>query len=84
MWEIGIEKSGILNLLKIPHFGHSLEINVCVKLLLKYIHGGTLLLDPWVSIDTKLILWITRLQKVGEDPNTLFNNKEGRKHNQKP
>jgi hypothetical protein len=39
-WVVGLEKSGILNLLEIPHFGRSLEINACVKLLLSCIHGG--------------------------------------------
>jgi hypothetical protein len=73
MWETRLEKSGILNLLEVPHFGRSLEINACVKLLLSCIHGGTLWLDPPVSIDTALIAWITGLPKAGEDPTTLFN-----------
>jgi hypothetical protein len=41
MWATRLEKSGILNLLEIPHFGCSLEINACVKLLLNCVHGGT-------------------------------------------
>lgn len=41
-----LEKSGILNLLEVPQFGRSLEINACVKLLLSCVHGGTLWLDP--------------------------------------
>jgi hypothetical protein len=72
----GLKKSGILNLLEAPHFVHSLEINVCIKLLLNCIHGGTFCLDPLMSIDTTLIAWITRLPKVGDDPTTLFK-KEG-------
>jgi hypothetical protein len=55
MWVIGVEKSGILNLLEVPHFGRSLEINAYVKLLFNYVHGGTLWLDPLVLIDTTLI-----------------------------
>jgi hypothetical protein len=58
VWEIGLDKSGILNLLEVPHFGCILEINACVKLLLSSIHGGTLWLDPQVSTDTTLIVWI--------------------------
>jgi hypothetical protein len=77
MWETGLEKSGILNLLEVPHFGHSLEINACVKLLLSCVHGGTLWLDPPVSIDTALIARITGLPKSGEDLTILFN-KQGR------
>jgi hypothetical protein len=64
---------GILNLLEVPHFGCNLEINSCVKLLLSCIHGGTLWLDPPVSIDTALIAQITGLPKAGEDPTILFN-----------
>lgn len=51
-WATGLEKLGILNLLEISHFGRSTEINVCVKLLLSYIHGGYLWLDMVVSVDT--------------------------------
>jgi hypothetical protein len=40
------------------------------------VHGGTLWLDPPVSIDTALIACITGLPKAGEDPTILFN-KEG-------
>jgi hypothetical protein len=36
-------------------------------------------LDPLVLIDTKLIVWITGLPKVGEDLTTLFNNKSREK-----
>jgi hypothetical protein len=36
------------------------------------IHGGTLWLDPLVSIDTTLIACITGLRKAGEDPSLLF------------
>jgi hypothetical protein len=79
MWAIGIEKLGILNLLKVPHFGCILEINACDKLLLSCIHGGTLWIEPPMLIDTKLIVWITGIPKEGEDPTTLFNNKAGEK-----
>jgi hypothetical protein len=73
VWERGLEKSRILNLLEVPHFGRSLEINSCVKLLLNCVHGSTLWLDPPVSIDTALIARITGLSKAGEDLTTLFN-----------
>jgi hypothetical protein len=75
-WVTILEKADILNLLEIPHFEHNLEINACVKVLLNYVHGGALWLDPLMSIDTALFSWITWLPKVGEDPTLLFN-KEG-------
>jgi hypothetical protein len=50
------------------------------KMLLSCIHGGTLWLDPPVSIDTQLVVaWITGFPKAGEDPTTLFTNKVGEK-----
>jgi hypothetical protein len=36
------KRKDILNLLEIPHFRCSLEINACVKVLLNCVHGGTL------------------------------------------
>jgi hypothetical protein len=71
-WASGLEKVGILKLFKIPHFRWSNEINACVKVLLSCVHGGTLWLDPPVSIDTTLIVRITGLRKAGEDPTLLF------------
>jgi hypothetical protein len=52
-----------------------LEINASVKMLLSYVHGGTLWPYPPVSIDTQPIAWITGFLKVGEDPTTLFTDK---------
>jgi hypothetical protein len=78
VWETRLKNLGIMNLLEIPHFGCSLEINSYVKLLLSYIHGGTLWLDPPISIDIALIVWITWPSKSRENLTTLFKNKEGR------
>jgi 3-oxoacyl-ACP reductase-like protein len=44
-------------------------------MLLNCVHGGTLWIDPLVSIGTVLIAWIIGLPKFGEDPTILFNNK---------
>jgi hypothetical protein len=44
-WATRLEKSGILNLLENPHFGRSLEINSCVKMILSCVHGRMLWLD---------------------------------------
>jgi hypothetical protein len=73
VWETRLEKLGILNLMEIPHFRCSLEINACVKLLLNCIHGGTLWLDPQCQLILALIAWITGLPKYREDPTILFN-----------
>ena len=37
-----LEQSGLLNLLKVPHFGHGAEVNVVVRVLLNCVHGGYL------------------------------------------
>ena len=39
-WIASLQPSGLLNLLHIPQFGHSNEINVVVKVLLSCVHGG--------------------------------------------
>lgn len=48
---LGLETSGITNLLDIQHFGRSNYITYCVKMLLSCVHGGYLWLNPNVSID---------------------------------
>jgi hypothetical protein len=62
--------------MEIPQFRCSLEINACVKVLLNCVHGGTLWLDPPVSVDIALIAHITGLPKAEED-STVFFNKAG-------
>jgi len=71
-WVAGLEKTDILNFLYILYFGRSVEINICVNLLRGCILGGFLWLDRLVSIDTKIIVWITKSPSVGEDPLPLF------------
>ena len=44
-WERGLEKVGLLSLMYMPHFGHSMDVNACVKQLLVSFHGGFLWLD---------------------------------------
>lgn len=72
---LGLELSGINNLLDILYFCHSMYIMNCVKTLLSYVHVGYLWLDPPVSIDVELINKITGLPMVGEDPTPLFADK---------
>jgi hypothetical protein len=68
-----------LNLLEIFHFGQILEINACVKMILSFIHRGTLWLDLVVYIDTQIIAQIIGLLKETKDLITLFTNKVGEK-----
>ena len=75
-WIASLQPSGLLNLLQIPHFGHSNEINVVVKVLLSCIHGGHLWLDRRVDIMIDLIHWITGLSKTVADPTTHFVGKD--------
>jgi hypothetical protein len=39
-WEIGLEKTGILALVDLPHFGISRYAITCVKKMLEFTHGG--------------------------------------------
>jgi hypothetical protein len=74
-----MEKTSILNLFYILHFGRSADINICVKLLLSCVHGGFLWLDRPVSIDMELIVCITGLSSKGEDPLPFFTEKSKEK-----
>jgi hypothetical protein len=49
-WIASLQPSRLLNLLQIPHFGRSNEINVVVKVLLSCVHRGQLWLDCRVDI----------------------------------
>jgi len=41
-WALGLETSGITNLLDFPQFGRSIYITCCIKTLLTCVHGGHL------------------------------------------
>ena len=58
------------------HFGHSTEVNVCVKQLLVSFHGIFIWLDQKVSMDIELIATITRLPLAVLDPTPFFSGKE--------
>lgn len=62
----------LLNLLRIPHFGRSLELNVIVKFLLSCVHEGYLWLDTKIDLNFDVIHRITSLSKVGGDPGVHF------------
>ena len=71
-WITSLQPSRLLNLLQIPHFGRSNEINTVVKILLSCVHGGHLWLDHRVNITIDLIHWITGLSKTGAHPVAHF------------
>jgi hypothetical protein len=62
----------MLNVMKIPHFGHHQEVNACVKLLLSCYHGEYLSLDWHITMDPMLIHLITGLSMKGPDPKQFY------------
>lgn len=80
-WIEKLVPSGLLNLLQIPHFGRSPELNVVVKVLLSCVHEGYLWLERKIDMNVDVIHRITGLSKVGADPKAHFDDKKlDRKH----
>jgi hypothetical protein len=67
-----IARSTILNVMKIPHFGRHQEVNVCVKILLSFFHGGYLWIEKCITVYSVLIHRITRLSMQGPDPQVFY------------
>ena len=67
-WASGLDKSRLLGLINMPHFGRLNEAHACVKQLLACFYGGTLWLNTMIPITVDLIASITGLLKVGDDP----------------
>ena len=72
----GLDKSGILSMMYMPHFSHTVEVDRCMKKLLVCFHGGCLWLDNHIFVDIDLIVSITELSKEGVDPVPFFAIKE--------
>jgi hypothetical protein len=53
--QTGLEKTRILGLLDLPHFGRGQHATACIKQLLAVTHGGDIWLDKLISIDVELI-----------------------------
>ena len=70
-----LDQSGLLNLLKIPHFGRGPEVNAVVRVLLSCVHGGYLWLSNQIDLNVDLIHHITGLSKGGKDPHTHISKK---------
>jgi hypothetical protein len=54
-WAVRMDKTRILGLLKIPHFGRGQYATACIKQLLAVMHGGDVWLDKPVPITIELI-----------------------------
>ena len=63
-----LEQSGLLNVLRLPHFGRSTEVNAVVPVLLSCVHGGYLWLGHKIDLNVNLIHRITSLSKTGKYP----------------
>ena len=75
-WIASLQPSGLLNLLQIPHFRHSNDINAVMKVLLSCVHGGHLWLDHRVDITIDLIHQIMGLNKTRANPAAHFVGKD--------
>ena len=65
-WASGLEKSGLLGLINMPHFGCLNEAHSFVKQLLACFHGGMLWLDTLIHVIVDLIASIIGFPKVWE------------------
>jgi hypothetical protein len=61
----------MLNVMKIPHFGHQ-EVNAWVQLLMSCYNGGYLWLDRRIIVDLTLIHRITGLSLKSPDPQQFY------------
>ena len=78
-WAQGLDKSGLLGLINMSHFGRLNEANASVKKLLACFHGGTLWLDTPIEVMVDLIAEITGLPKDGLDPSQYFKGRDNDK-----
>ena len=67
-WASDLDKSRLLGLINMCHFGYLNEAHACVKKLLACFHGGTLWLNKPIPVIVDLIASITGLLKAREDP----------------
>ena len=57
-WARGLKQAGFFNLLEIPHFGRSPQVNSCGRLLLSCVHGGYMWLDRRVPVRSFALLFL--------------------------
>jgi hypothetical protein len=78
-WATGLDRTRILGLLKIPHFGRGRYAMTCTKKLLAVVHGGDIWLDKPIPITVELITEITGLPTEGMDPALILDDKSKEK-----
>jgi hypothetical protein len=78
-WATGLEKTRILGLLNLPHFGRGQYTTTCIKQLLAVTHGGDIWLDKPIPITVELITQITGLPTRGMDPALILDDKSKEK-----
>jgi hypothetical protein len=74
-WITGMYKSGIMNLLDIPYFGHVKNVGLCIKKLFVEVHGGIIWMDKPVQVNVALISKITGFPTINVPPEDLLENK---------
>jgi hypothetical protein len=77
--DVGLDQTGILGLLKLPHFVRGQYATACVKQLLEVMHGGDIWLDKPIPITVELIAQITGLPSRGMDPGLILDDKSKEK-----
>jgi hypothetical protein len=78
-WKVGLDRTGMLGLLQLSHFGRGQSATSCVKKLLAVTHGGDIWLDKPVPITVDLITQITGLPSRGMDPALILDDKSKEK-----
>ena len=78
-WAQVLDKSGLLGLINMPHFGRLNEVNACVKQLLACFHGGMLWLDTPITLTVYFISEIMGLPKDGPDPSQYLKGRDNDK-----
>jgi hypothetical protein len=74
-WERGLEKTRILGLLDLPHFGRGQYARGCVKQFLAVTHGRDIWLDKLILIDVEIIAHIIEFPSRGMDPTQFLDDK---------
>lgn len=77
-WLRGVEKTGLLTLLWVPHYNHTPVTILVIKKLFCLVHDGCLGLEESIPITNMLIHKITCLSYIGENPTMIFGSKGGK------
>jgi hypothetical protein len=78
-WATRLDRTIILGLLKIPHFGRGQYASACVKKLLAVTNGGDVWIDKPIPITIELITQIIGLPIRGMDSALILDDKSKEK-----